>query len=111
LTLGLSTHVELRKTKEESVHEGKLDRLATPNKEALAAYRHALAVDPTEPRIYGRRADTYRALGETESQRYMFAFQAPCLGNYRSKRQKTRDNFFFASFSFATCMGALATIA
>ena len=66
LALGLSTHVEPRKTKEEYVNEGILHRKAKRYKEALAAYNHALELDPTDPYIYGRRADIYRALREYE---------------------------------------------
>ncbi len=40
--------------------------ISVNNTEALAAYNDALELDPTDPYIYGRRADTYRALREYE---------------------------------------------
>ncbi len=46
--------------------EGKQHHEAKRYKEAVAAYNHALELDPTDPYIYGRRADTYRALREYE---------------------------------------------
>lgn len=57
---------EPRKTKEEYVNEGKLLHKAKHYKEALAVYNHALELDSNDPYIYGRRADTYRALREYE---------------------------------------------
>jgi len=66
LRVGLSTHVEPRKTKEEYINEGLQHHKAKRYKEALAAYNHALELDPTNPYIYGRRANTYRALREYE---------------------------------------------
>lgn len=63
-TAELSIHVEPGKTKDEYINEGKLHHKAKRYKEALAAYNHALELDPNDPYIYGRRADTYRALRE-----------------------------------------------
>lgn len=66
LALGLSTHFEPQKTKDEYVNEGREHHKAKRYKKALAAYNHALELDLNDPYIYGRRADTYRALGEYE---------------------------------------------
>ena len=66
LTMNLSTRVEPRKTKEDYLKEGIQHHEVKRYKEALATYNYALKLDPTDPYIYGRRAETYHALKENE---------------------------------------------
>jgi tetratricopeptide (TPR) repeat protein len=66
LTMNLSTRVEPRKTKEDYRKEGIQHYEAKRYKKAVATYNNALKLDPTDPYIYGRRAETYLALKENE---------------------------------------------
>jgi len=64
LTMSLSTRVKPRKTTDEYLKEGIKHFEAKRYDKALATYNKALKLDPTDPFIFGRRAETYHALKE-----------------------------------------------